>query len=183
MASLPSLFRTFLSNIRPTDHHIEGYKGGHETLRSRLQTDDHTSEFYVGDFLQGSDKRSTAVKPIGREKSDVDIIFVTDLDKRSVSPREAMQRCEPFLDEYYAGQWEQKNRPGRTILCPSIFRFSFPPRTPLHRDPTQSVLCLLYCLREAIPPWEQVGPLRTRVPTCDERIACFLLGYSRRHHR
>lgn len=110
MVSLPSLFRTFLSNIRPTDHHIEGYKEGHETLRSRLQTDDHTSEFYVGDFLQGSYKRSTAVKPIGREKSDVDIIFVTDLDKRSVSPREAMQRCEPFLDEYYAGQWEQKNR-------------------------------------------------------------------------
>lgn len=110
MASLPSLFRTFLSNIRPSDHHIEGYKEGHETLRSRLQADEQVSEFYVGDFLQGSYRRWTAVKPIGREKSDVDIIFVTDLDKRHVSPRDAMQRCEPFLEEYYAGQWEQKNR-------------------------------------------------------------------------
>lgn len=110
MASLPSLFETFLSNIRPSDHHIEGYKQGHGTLRSRLQTDDQVGEFYVGDFLQGSYRRWTAVKPIGREKSDVDIILVTDLDKRQVSPRDAMQRCEPFLEEYYTGQWSRKNR-------------------------------------------------------------------------
>ena len=74
-------------------------------------------------------------------------------------------------------------RSGRTILCSSISRFSSPPSAPLHRDSTQSVLCLWYCLRVAIPPWEQVEPLRTHVPTRDERVACFLLGYSQRHHR
>jgi hypothetical protein len=108
MASLPSLFRTFLSNIRPSDRHIDGYKQGHETLRSRLQADDRVSEFYVGDFLQGSYRRWTAVNPIKREKSDVDIVLVTDLN-RQLSPRNAMQQCEPFLNEYYGGQWSKSN--------------------------------------------------------------------------
>lgn len=108
MASLPSLFGTFLSNIRPSSSHIEGYKEGHETLRTHLQADDQVSEFYIGDFLQGSYRRWTAVKPIEREKSDVDIVLVTDLDKHSVTPRDALQQCEPFLEKHYTDdQWSK----------------------------------------------------------------------------
>jgi hypothetical protein len=110
MATLPSLFETFLTNIRPSDQHIEDYKEGHETLRELLRNDDTISEFYVGDFLQGSYRRWTAVRPIGDEKSDVDIVFVTDLDKDEVTPREAMEKCEPFLEEHYEGQWSRKDR-------------------------------------------------------------------------
>ncbi|AXG08395.1 SMODS domain-containing nucleotidyltransferase [Haloplanus rubicundus] len=110
MSTLPSLFETFLTNIRPSDQHIEDYKEGHETLRELLRNDDPITEFYVGDFLQGSYRRWTAVRPIGDEKSDVDIVFVTDLDKDEVTPREAMEKCEPFLEEHYEGQWTRKDR-------------------------------------------------------------------------
>lgn len=110
MAPLPSLFETFLIHIRPTEQHIEDYKEGHETLRTLLQSDDTVSAFYVGDFLQGSYRRWTAVRPIGDEKSDVDIVFVTDLDKDVVTPEDAMAKCEPFLDEHYEEQWSKKDR-------------------------------------------------------------------------
>ncbi|WP_049972496.1 SMODS domain-containing nucleotidyltransferase [Haladaptatus cibarius] len=110
MASLPSLFETFLMGIRPSEQHIEDYKQGHEALRTLLRSDDTVTDFYVGDFLQGSYRRWTAVRPIGDEKSDVDIVLVTDLDKEEVTPEEAMAKCEPFLEEHYDGQWSKKDR-------------------------------------------------------------------------
>jgi hypothetical protein len=110
MAALPSLFEQFLSDIRPTEENKADYKEGHEILRERLHEDETIGEHYVGDFLQGSYRRWTAVKPIGDEKSDVDIILATDLDRNEFTPAQAMEKCEPFLEEHYEGQWERKHR-------------------------------------------------------------------------
>jgi len=104
MATLPSLFRTFLSDIRPQDEHQDAYKEGHETLRDRLQDDDNIEEFYVADFLQGSYRRWTALRPKEGEKSDVDIVLVTDL--QDYEAEDALEQCEPFLEEHYKDQWE-----------------------------------------------------------------------------
>ena len=79
MTTLPTLFETFLSDIRPQDEHNDAYKEGHETLRDHLQNDDDINEFYVADFLQGSYRRWTALRPQEDEKSDVDVVFVSDL--------------------------------------------------------------------------------------------------------
>lgn len=110
MATIPSLFEEFLSRIRPTDQQQQDQIQGHETLRVHLKSDDTVSEFYVGDFLQGSYRRWTAVKAIGDEKSDVDIILVTKLDKNEYAPNEAMDKCVPFLNTHYAGRWSTKDR-------------------------------------------------------------------------
>lgn len=110
MAEVPSLFETFLSNIRPTEEQIEHYIEGHQILRDRLNDHDSVADFYVADFLQGSYARSTAVRPQQDEKSDVDIAFVTSLDKDKYNPAEAMEKCEPFLDEYYEDQWSRNDR-------------------------------------------------------------------------
>lgn len=107
MATLPTLFSTFLSSIRPQEEHITAYKEGHETLREHLQDDDHIEEFYIADFLQGSYRRWTALKPKEDEKSDVDIVFVTDLNKEDYDATEALKQCEPFLEEHYEGQWSE----------------------------------------------------------------------------
>lgn len=110
MASLPSLFDEFRSNIRPQEHHIEDYKDGHKQLREKLQDDDSVSDIYVADFLQGSYKRSTAVKPRGDEKSDVDIVFVTSIE-REKSPEEALELCVPFLRNHYDDdEWDRNDR-------------------------------------------------------------------------
>ena len=110
MAPLPSLFETFLSNIRPTAEHRKEYIRGHESLRALLQNDDTVVVSYVGDFLQGSYVRYTAVKPVGDEKSDVDVVLVTKLDKSQFRPKEAMEELEPFLKKHYEDQWNRKDR-------------------------------------------------------------------------
>lgn len=110
MAELPSKFRDFLSNIRPSDRQINEYVDGHKQLRERLTSDDDLSNIHVADFLQGSYARRTAVKPIGNEKSDVDIVFVTNLPKSEYEPSQAMELLEPFLDRYYSGRWKENQR-------------------------------------------------------------------------
>ena len=110
MAELPNKFAEFLSDIRPTEEQINDYIQGHETLRERLTSDDELSKIHVGDFLQGSYARSTAVRPVGDEKSDVDVAFVTNLLKDDYTPSDAMELCEPFLDRYYRGRWETNQR-------------------------------------------------------------------------
>jgi hypothetical protein len=110
MAELPSKFREFLASIRPTESQISEYVAGHEELRDRLTSDDELSDIHVADFLQGSYARRTAVRPIGDEKSDVDVVFVTNLPKSEYAPDQAMRLCEPFLDEYYPGRWTPNQR-------------------------------------------------------------------------
>jgi len=110
MASLPTLFEAFLANIRPQNRHIEDYKNGHKRLREKLQDDDSVSDIYVSDFLQGSYKRSTAVKPRGDEKSDVDIVFVTSIEKET-NPDDALEQCVPFLRNHYDDdEWKRNDR-------------------------------------------------------------------------
>lgn len=110
MAELPSKFEEFLSNIRPTEEQIGEYVDAHEQLRDRLTSDEDLSEIHVSDFLQGSYARRTAVRPIGDEKSDVDIVFVTNLPTSEYTAQEAMELCEPFLDKYYRRKWEPNQR-------------------------------------------------------------------------
>ncbi len=110
MSELPSKFKEFLSNIRPTDEQISNYVDGHNQLRERLTDDDDLSDIHVADFLQGSYARRTALKPIGDEKSDVDVVFVTNLPKTEYTASEAMELCEPFLNQYYPGKWEPNQR-------------------------------------------------------------------------
>jgi len=105
MATLPSLFRTFLSDVRPQGKHKAAYKEAHETLRDHLQEDDVVDEFYIADFLQGSYRRWTALRPQEDEISDVDVVFATDLSKEDYDATEALKKCEPFLEDHYKGQW------------------------------------------------------------------------------
>ena len=74
MSTVPSYFKDFLSNIRLTDNQVNDLMTGHTTLRKRLEEDETLSKIIVSTFLQGSYRRSTAVKPKNGNKSDVDVI-------------------------------------------------------------------------------------------------------------
>ena len=78
---LPSYFTDFLSAIRPTDSQKEDYQKGHKTLRERLNNDEKLSPILVSDFLQGSYRRATAIRPVGDKRPDVDVIVVTNLSR------------------------------------------------------------------------------------------------------
>ena len=64
----------------------------------------------VSNFLQGSYRRYTAVRPKGDKRSDVDIIIVTKLDESEYTPKEALALFEPFLNKHYKGKWRRQGR-------------------------------------------------------------------------
>ncbi len=107
---LPSYFKEFLTNIRPTMNQRNEMQTGHRTLRERLRSYDGLKGIYISDFLQGSYRRSTAIRPKGDKRSDVDVIVVTSLNENEFKPNEAMKLFEPFLNEYYEGKWEPQGR-------------------------------------------------------------------------
>lgn len=110
MSTIPSYFKDFLSNIRLTDNQVNDLKTGHTTLRKRLEEDETLSKIIVSTFLQGSYRRSTAVKPKNGNKSDVDVIVVTKLDSEEYTPEEALNLFVPFLDKHYKNKYRIQGR-------------------------------------------------------------------------
>ncbi len=114
---LPSYFKKFLRDIRPTSNQIDDMKNGHTTLRKRLLDSEDTKDIIISTFLQGSYRRSTAIRPKGDTRSDVDIVVVTNLDKEDYpDPSEAMGLFEPFLNNCYKGKWRRQSRSFGIIL-------------------------------------------------------------------
>jgi hypothetical protein len=103
-------FDTFLRDIRPSERNKEEWKRGSNTLRARLLADPLLSPLITSSFLQGSVRRSTAVRPTGGKRSDVDVVIVTTIDHNIETPAAAMKRFEPFLNEHYEGKWVQQDR-------------------------------------------------------------------------
>ena len=108
---LNSLFELFLHDIRLTDGQRSELITGHQTLRRRLQETDEIAPLLVCNFLQGSYRRHTAVRPKNDRRADVDIVVVTKLDEADfATPREAMDVFVPFLEKNYAGKWRPQGR-------------------------------------------------------------------------
>lgn len=107
---LKSDFETFLSEIRPTENQQKDLQTGHQTLRDRLNSDETLKSIRISDFLQGSYRRSTAIRPNAGKRSDVDIIVVTKLHEDEFTPGAAMDVFKPFLEKYYKGKWRPQGR-------------------------------------------------------------------------
>ncbi len=119
MSTVPSYFGDFLGRIKLTDRQVDACKKGHRELRERLLSDEGLKSVVLETFLQGSYKRSTAVRPIDEDdKPDVDVVVVTILDRNKLSPREALERFRPFLDKYYSGKYEAQGRSWGIELAP-----------------------------------------------------------------
>ncbi len=103
-------FNDFLTEIRLTDNQVNELKSAHTTLRDRLMADEDLKDIVVTTFLQGSYRRSTAVRPKQGKRSDVDIVVVTKMDKDEVTPEEALDVFKPFLERYYAGKYRKQGR-------------------------------------------------------------------------
>lgn len=110
MATLDSYFRDFLADIRPTANQKKEMQTGHSTLRQRLRDDQNLKSIYVSDFLQGSYRRSTAIRPNSGSRSDVDVIVVTNLDEKTVPPQEALERFRPFVKKHYPDKYRFQGR-------------------------------------------------------------------------
>lgn len=110
MALLTSYFNDFMSEIRLTPSQTNDLITGHRTLRKRLDADEDLSEIIVTTFLQGSYRRSTAVRPKNRKRSDVDVVVVTNLDKDKYTPQQAHDLFIPFLEKHYKDKYRIQGR-------------------------------------------------------------------------
>jgi len=108
--SINSYFNDFLSNIRLTPDQVSSLKTGHTTLRNRLNADPDLSAIVISTFLQGSYRRATAVRPQGEKRADVDIIVVTNLNRNSITPHDAIDKFVPFVERHYKGKYEIQGR-------------------------------------------------------------------------
>ncbi|WP_068505173.1 SMODS domain-containing nucleotidyltransferase [Paenibacillus kribbensis] len=109
--NIPTYFARFLKEIRLTGNQVNDLITGHTTLRNRLEEDEEMSKIIVSTFLQGSYRRSTAVRPKGESRSDVDVIVVTKLSMEEYSnPEDALQVFVPFMEKHYAGKYKIQGR-------------------------------------------------------------------------
>lgn len=113
---LPSYFADFLKEIRLTDNQRNDLITGHKTLRQRLENDPDLSEIIVSTFLQGSYRRSTALRPVGDKRADVDVIVVTNLDRFSHTPEDVINLFIPFCEKYYKGKYKIQGRSIGVVL-------------------------------------------------------------------
>lgn len=112
---LPSYFKDFLQEIRPTENHNNGSITGHRTLRNRLLEDKDLAPIIINTFLQGSYRRATAIRPRGENRADVDVIVVTKLSEQ-LTPQQAMNLFVPFLNKHYKDKWDFRGRSIRIAL-------------------------------------------------------------------
>jgi hypothetical protein len=107
---LNTYFNDFLYEIRPTDNQNDDYRQGYKTLRRRLMSDLDLKKIIVATFLQGSFRRSTAIRPQGDKRADVDLVVVTRLSQDEYTPQKAMDVFVPFLEQYYSGKYKSNAR-------------------------------------------------------------------------
>ncbi len=106
---IPSYFNSFLAKIRPQEDHRNALKGAHKEVRRRLKNDKKMSDLIVNTFLQGSYRRSTAIRLHEGKRVDIDVVIVTKIHE-STAPEQAMAAFKPFLDKHYPADWKTKDR-------------------------------------------------------------------------
>ncbi|MES0120488.1 hypothetical protein NKK52_31850, partial [Mesorhizobium sp. C277A] len=80
---------------RPTGRRKTGRRGLDPA--GRLDADQDLKGLVVATFLQGSVRRSTAIRPSGDKRPDVDIVVVTNIDYENTTPEQAMKKFVPSL--------------------------------------------------------------------------------------
>lgn len=105
-----SYFDDFLTDIRPTEKQRKALRKGHITLRERLTQHEPLKPAIITTFLQGSYRRSTAVRPTPGRRSDVDIIVVTRLDESEYTPSAALELFRSFMREHYKNEYRFQGR-------------------------------------------------------------------------
>ncbi len=111
-------FNDFISKINVQQSIRDDLKKSYETLDKRLH-DHPVGKHVITTFMQGSMARNTAVKAVGDDKADIDIVVVTDFiwtddinntDPNKKNPDQALDAFKDFLNKYYPGKWRKQGR-------------------------------------------------------------------------
>ena len=109
---LTGCFNDLLAKIRPQQDLLDECVKAHTELREILMSDPELKGIVVTAFLQGSYRRSTLIRPLKGSKVDVDVVLVTNLDPRVLSPAQVQELFCRILDKYpqYRGNYQRQGR-------------------------------------------------------------------------
>lgn len=97
-------FNEFLQDIEPSATTKSNASSAHQDLRNFLRTDPEFKGYHKADFLSGSYKRDTSIRPRKKEEQidrpDIDIIIVTN-HQRNDNPREVVDFLFRVLRKKY----------------------------------------------------------------------------------
>ncbi len=110
---LPGRFDEFLSKIRLSDKLRQECIAAHQEIREKVVGDPKLSNIVVAIFLEGSYARHTIIKPLDRDRSDVDVVVVTRLSKDEYTPSQAIEQFRGFLEANYRDRYTMSQ--GRSI--------------------------------------------------------------------
>ncbi len=99
--TLTTYFSDFINNISLTNEQKEKLQEAHTGLQEFLAKDESIRDIYVTTFLQGSYRRSTALKPTNGEASDVDVVLVTTVDYKATKPSDFLKRIYDLINSHY----------------------------------------------------------------------------------
>jgi hypothetical protein len=112
---LPSYFDDFLTAIRPSQSETEIFKTTNRELREKLNEDESLSQYLVNTFIQGSYRRKTAIVVDTKEKSDLDIVAVTNIHPNT-QPKDVHKLFVPFLNANFPEKWKPNDRSFKITL-------------------------------------------------------------------
>lgn len=97
-------FQELLRDIEPSSTTNSNASGAHNDLRDFLRKDETFKKYHVTDFLSGSYKRDTAIRPTKKgdefERPDIDIIVVTNHTSND-GPNEVYELLHKTLKKQY----------------------------------------------------------------------------------
>ena len=109
---LTGCFNDLLAKIRPPQDLLDECVKANTELREVLMSDPELKGIVVTAFLQGSYRRSTLIRPLKGSKVDVDVVLVTNIDPRVLSPAQVQELFCKVLDKYpqYRGNYQRQGR-------------------------------------------------------------------------
>ena len=95
-------FTDFIADINPSQTTTQRSQSAHQRIRECLRADETYSTYLIRDFLGGSYKRQTAIRPVMKngdtDRPDVDIYMVVKGDTWSTDPSELIENLYKALD-------------------------------------------------------------------------------------
>lgn len=117
---LPSYFEDFLPLISPTKRQKEVMIKEHTKLRELLMGDELLKTTLLSTFIQGSQRRFTAIQGSTEHPCDVDVVAVTNIPRNSTTAIHAHRIFQPFLEKHYKGRYEAQDRSWCITVDPEV---------------------------------------------------------------
>lgn len=137
---LPSYFEDFLPLVSPTKRQREVMLREHKKLRELLMADEQLKPVLLSTFIQGSQRRFTAIQGDKEHPCDVDLVAVTNIPRSPTTAAHAHRIFQPFLERHYKGQYEAQDRSWCITVDPEVKLDLVPTSEPDSKELREAVI-------------------------------------------